>query len=136
MWPRPFRSANCGGCRKNPEKPFPGQGGRPLALVFSLLSAASRHILKNRIPSLLMPPACSTAKGSAVCGCTLPYLAYAYAYRTAVLVAATEVVASGMWHAAGEISLGRREGPAACERVVARPYSENITSLVSGRAAR
>ena len=40
--------------RKKLENPLLDQEGRPLALVFSLLSAASRHILKNCIGSLLI----------------------------------------------------------------------------------
>ena len=55
------------------EGPLLDQEGRPLALalIFSLLSAASRHILESFIPlgPLLMPPACSTAKGSTVVQC-------------------------------------------------------------------
>ena len=63
-WPRPLRLANGSDCRNRLENPLLDQEGRPLALVSSLLSTASRHILKNCIPSLLMPPACSTTKGS------------------------------------------------------------------------
>ena len=35
------------------ENPLLGQEGMPLALAFSLLPAASRHILKSRIPAVL-----------------------------------------------------------------------------------
>ena len=81
-WPRPFGLANdsCGDhdCRKKLklENSLLDQDpeDRPLALVFSLLSDASRHILGNCIPSALIPPACPTTKGStAVCGCFFDY---------------------------------------------------------------
>ena len=51
-------------CMKKSEDPLLDQDDRPLALAFSLLYAASWHILKNCIPSLLMQFACSTAKDS------------------------------------------------------------------------
>ena len=85
----------------NVVSPLLDQEDRSLALACSLVSDASRHILKNCIPSLLMPPACSTTKGSTVCGCTLPYLA-------CFIAVAAMTVASGMWHAAGRAAC---EGP-------------------------
>ena len=59
MQGRPLRLANdsdCGG-KEATEIPLLGQEDRPLALALSLLPAASRNILKNFIPSLVMPPA-------------------------------------------------------------------------------
>ena len=100
-WARPLRLAkfNDSDCaQEKVREPLagPAQEDRSLALALSLLSAAFQHILKNRIPSLLMPPqaACSTTKGSTVCGCTLPNL-------TCFIAVAAMSVASGMWHAAG-----------------------------------
>ena len=51
------------------------------------------------------PPACSTTKGSTVCGCTLPYLACFIAVPVAAMA-----VASGMWHAAGRAARVTTDG--------------------------
>ena len=62
----------------------------------------------------MMPPACSTTKGSTVRGCTLPYLA-------CFMPVTAMAVASGMWHAAGMAARATTDGPDSDGQVTCEP---------------